>query len=227
MGPKHAIASSRDRAGFLRRRAVHFRSAFSLLEVLLVLSLLVVMGSLSWPALQRSFANQRLQAGADTLQICWARARLNAIKNQTPYLFQCVLGENRYRLIPYESLAAGTAWASFAAEGTSAIPTSTLRSAEQSGVGASDFQLPEGVVFADCQTEWDTRTTSIVVEFQNLLGSDGLLWSDPILFYPDGTATTAVIVLENQWGRQIDVQLRGLTGTVTVGRPRASSGGDL
>jgi len=42
-------------------------------------------------------------------------------------------------------------------------------------------------------------------------------WSWPICFYPDGTADSASVWLENEKGRRMEVRLRGLTGVVTVG----------
>jgi len=41
-------------------------------------------------------------------------------------------------------------------------------------------------------------------------------WSTPIFFYPDGSTSTAAILLKNEAGRCIEVRLRGLTGTGAV-----------
>lgn len=41
-------------------------------------------------------------------------------------------------------------------------------------------------------------------------------WSTPIFFYPDGSTSTAAILLKNEAGRCIEVRLRGLTGIGTV-----------
>ena len=41
-------------------------------------------------------------------------------------------------------------------------------------------------------------------------------WSTPIFFYPDGSTSTAAILLKNEAGRCIEVRLRGLTGTGTA-----------
>jgi len=47
-------------------------------------------------------------------------------------------------------------------------------------------------------------------------GTDGTIWSTPIFFYPDGTTSTAAILLKNEAGRCIEIRLRGLTGTSMV-----------
>ena len=44
-------------------------------------------------------------------------------------------------------------------------------------------------------------------------GSDGTVWSTPIFFYPDGSTSTAALLLKNESGRCIEIRLRGLTGT--------------
>ena len=41
--------------------------------------------------------------------------------------------------------------------------------------------------------------------------------SDPILFYPDGTTSTSRLRLHNEYGRWMELSIRGLTGVVTVG----------
>jgi len=38
------------------------------------------------------------------------------------------------------------------------------------------------------------------------------MWSSPIFFYPDGSTTTAAMLLKNDAGRCIEIRLRGLTG---------------
>ena len=48
--------------------------------------------------------------------------------------------------------------------------------------------------------------------------------SDPILFYPDGTSSNALVTLCNPYGRTIDVRLRGLTGVPIVGTIQVSGG---
>jgi len=43
--------------------------------------------------------------------------------------------------------------------------------------------------------------------------TDGTVWSTPIFFYPDGSTSTAAILLKNEAGRCIEIRLRGLTGS--------------
>ena len=54
------------------------------------------------------------------------------------------------------------------------------------------------------------------VRLGEMYNADGTSWSTPIFFYPDGSSSTAAILLKNASGRCIEVRLRGLTGTGSV-----------
>ncbi|MCL2710974.1 MAG: prepilin-type N-terminal cleavage/methylation domain-containing protein [Planctomycetaceae bacterium] len=53
------------------------------------------------------------------------------------------------------------------------------------------------------------------IRYGETMGTNGM-WSSPIFFYPDGSSTTATMLLKNEAGRCIEVRLRGLTGTSMV-----------
>ena len=82
---------------------------------------------------------------------------------------------------------------------------------------AIERELPEQIVVHDGNVLADELSSADFAE--SGLAADGLgtqgTWT--ILFFPDGTATSAVVTLRNEYGRAIDVSLRGLTGAVLVG----------
>ena len=91
-------------------------------------------------------------------------------------------------------------------------------------------ELPETVTFVRGETALDTRAAAL--DLTSAGGSEsGQEWSEPILFYPDGTTSTARLLLrmkkhENDTrGVEIELSLRGLTGIVSVGEPLASEEG--
>jgi len=49
-------------------------------------------------------------------------------------------------------------------------------------------------------------------------------WTEPVLFYPDGTSSNAVATLANRVDRTIEVNLRGLTGVAIVGVIHSAGG---
>ena len=186
------------------------RRAITLLEVLLVLALLVILSAMTWPALDRPMANQRLRKAADQVRTAWARARVEAMTTGQTFAFRCTIGENRFEIA--------------AQAGPEAVD---VPPADQAAPAAASRRhtLPEDVRFAGGQTLFDGRAAIFAQREGDAVPADGQL-SEPILFYPDGTTSTATLILENRHQRQIEISLRGLTGVMTVGEPRAAEDGN-
>ncbi len=72
----------------------------------------------------------------------------------------------------------------------------------------------------ESSVEENTSESEEVARQETRLGetssSDGGIWSTPIFFYPDGTTSTAAVLLKNSRDKCIEIRLRGLTGTGTV-----------
>ncbi|MDR0390570.1 MAG: hypothetical protein LBH59_01585, partial [Planctomycetaceae bacterium] len=49
------------------------------------------------------------------------------------------------------------------------------------------------------------------------------LWSTPIFFYPDGTCSTAALLLKNSKDQCIEIRLRGMVGLTKVTETVGSS----
>lgn len=174
------------------------RRAFTLLEVLLVLCMLAAMAALAAPALEGPFANQRLVKGADLVRSHWARARIEAVESGCIRVFRCSPGSDRFRM---ESLNIDGTSAAADASGSIVLAEPIERT------------LPNGISFAGFSVDGAMATG----------GDEG--WTQPILFYPDGTSSSAQVTLTSRFGRSIDVTLRGLTGVAIVGVAQASGGG--
>src|SRR5262249_12466465 len=71
-------------------------------------------------------------------------------------------------------------------------------------------KLPEDVTFYSGDSADDTRSMNA----EQQMGNAG--WAKPILFYSDGTSTTARVVLVNRRNRFVVINLRGLTGIAQV-----------
>ena len=74
---------------------------------------------------------------------------------------------------------------------------------------------PENVTFVAGEASLEARAETVDYGTDSL-GSVEADWSQPILFYPDGTTSTARLVLKNERDHSIELSLRGLTGAVTV-----------
>jgi len=195
--------------GYRRQSARDDRLGFTLVEVLLTLCLLVVIASLAWPALDKPFANQRLRKSADRIRAAWCEARVDAMDAGTVYVFHYAIEGDRYRVERRDDLMA-TADASIE-QGTS--PSSVSGTPQ-----VVERILPFGVTFVTGEIEADSRATMLGVDSDAsaTASSSAANWSQPIVFYPDGTTSTARLIMKNEHDRHIRLSLRGLTGVVRI-----------
>jgi prepilin-type N-terminal cleavage/methylation domain-containing protein len=179
------------------------RRAFTLLEVILVLALLVVLAAIAWPGLQAVLSSLELRKSADRIRLEWEHARCQALSSGSTVLFRYAPDSNRYCLerLPEPQFAPGTG-------GTSGASAASATSDDQ----PREEVLPERITMVDCTISDDAADSS---------ASGGSTaqgeWSDPVVFYPDGTTSDATLVLQNQRDQSVEVSVRGLTGVVTVG----------
>ena len=195
----------------------HGRHAMTLVEVLLTLCLLVVLASITWPALDRPMANQRLRKAADVVRVEWTRARVKAMSSGETRLFRYAPENGRYVI----GSSAGAEFVADTASGSSALLGGTSQTGSLSR--CTEGTLPDGITFAAGETAYDARAEVLATQSGQLPSAD-YEWSDPILFYPDGTTSTATVQLKNEHDRIIDVFLRGLTGVTTVSTVRNAEG---
>ncbi len=191
------------------------RNAVTLIEVLLVLALLVTLAAITWPAMDRPMANQRMRKAADKVRIAWAKARVEAMSTGETFVFRCSLESDEYTVESQpgpesvDSMAASTDGQFDETASTSTTLTEPLTSKTR--------RLPENIRFVDGEVTFDTRAT-ILGEATDEFSTDSTgQCVDPIMFFPDGTTSTAKLILENQFERRIELSLRGLTGVITVG----------
>jgi hypothetical protein len=175
----------------------------TLVEVCLVLALLVVIAAVATPLLEGSFSRASLQGGSDLLRGAWARARLAAMESGLTYVFRFQPNGSEYQIVTLNEL--GMPAVEMVAE------TADPEYEVDDMMRAPRPRLPEGVTFAAA----DISTSSQVLA--TFGATDGGVWSNPILFHPDGTTSDASIVLANDAGQTVRVTLRGLTGISSVG----------
>lgn len=202
------------------------RSAFTLLEILLALGILVILASLAGPALFQMLASESLRQAAETLRADFAQARVEAMQTGRIHAFRFEPGGDQYVI---------EVWVADddALEGDGLAVETGPGGGTFAGVG--DVQrLPEGVTFLgmeslgstrDAAAEQSTANPGIGVGLgsQSANGDDRSDWSQPILFYADGTASTARVVMLNEEEFTIEVLLRGLTGIGRIGARRPLS----
>lgn len=205
----------------------HRRSAFTLLELLLALSLLVAVAAITWPALDRPLASQRLRRAAEQVRTQWIKARTKAINTGETFSFQYQPDTARFRVECHSQEAAlleatGASMGPQAGSGGSAgarspsAASSASPSMPAAGAQPVEAELPDGVKFAGGDVTEDARAAALANQDRSR-GSVDLSWSQPIFFYPDGTATAARVALVGQRERAIVIELRSLTGGARIG----------
>ncbi len=218
------------------------RQAFTLLELLLVLALLGMMLGFAWPVLYRSLGSQRLKRAAESVQTRLARARTKAITSGEILSFRFQTQTGRFRIeqaSQWNAALASAGGMTMPMSGGSAMPpmasssssSPTSASSANSGVAGGSAQvetvppvneeLPEGVRFESTEVSADSRA-NLASTNDSFTSISDAPWSQPILFFPDGTATSAKIVLQGERGRSVTVELRGLTGAAKIGEIEAS-----
>lgn len=184
------------------------RAAFTLLEMLLVLALLLVLVSVVWPAVLRISASNRLRQCMQDLNSAFAAARVRAIDQGVMYQVFLEPGGRQYLVVPVDQGLLGGE--------SSGAHTGTIATSQAVLSG----KLPEEFQFSQ-------ETSAVVMEaavpyawLSNLPNSKDWNWMQgafPITFYPDGTAAfdlnQDVLKEKSSVAR---IQLRGLTGTTTV-----------
>ena len=231
------------------------RAAFTLIELMLVLAILLALAAFSLPMLSGVLENQRLRHSAGLIRAEWRETRLQAMEEGQIFCARYKLGgsemlidrildahftaslssretSDRYRLSneldPFErggfsgqmedfmlrdpsqaSEATGSRLVTFPGSVFAAdvIALPDERTAFYLGLTtAGDGDVEENVSESDEVTRQETRLGETAA-------TDGGIWSTPIFFFPDGTTSTAAVLLKNDRDKCIEIRLRGLTGT--------------
>jgi len=191
------------------------RAAFTLLELLLVLGVLVTVASLSWPRMMRFIEENALKQNVETVRRELAATRILAIESGLTYQFRFEPTAQAFVILPFDRPEV------VATDGQSA-PAPKLKSVV-------------GHLSADCQFELATDKSGKSTGGQRLdniwlaLLKNGALytqtvWSPPILFRPHGESQDARLVVRDKVGNTIQLTVRGLTGAVRVEAMRRPEG---
>ena len=222
---KHAMQSH------LRRH-----HGFTLIEVMLVLAILVVIASLSVRMTSGLLANFRIRQSSEDIRAEWTRLRIKAMEDGHIYCFRFSYGSDQYRV---DRVLDAHFTAQFGSPNDSTyqysddplldktidpdeltredyfLPDPDMEYAQTPLNLSLKSVLPKNCFFADCYVKPDSRGR-YYEGADNYSFSSGADWSKPILFYPDGTTSTATILIKNDQARCIELHLRGLTGAVTI-----------
>lgn len=208
------------------------RVGYTLIEILIVVSILAAVSALAVPALRGPLERTRLRSAARAVQSAIGKARNAAIRTGRIHTLAYEPGSGRYQV----NRAPEPSMPEFENAGaTSAIPDSAdelLNPTAAESQTAIQSNLPPNVYFATIgvdpnQSELLDPLSDLSIadeqqtEISDLLVENGeqTQWSAPITFYPNGRTEDFTIRVATQ-SAYIDVSIRGLTGTASFSRPR-------
>lgn len=177
--------------------------AFVLLELLIVLAVLAGVAAISWPAVRGMMAKSEIQGAAKQVRAALARARLDAMESERVRQFRYQPGTGRFEIAGLDSSDGAKAEdaSSGAGHRISAIAVESVLPADV------HFESPDRVA-AEAS---GSRDAALALEAED--------WSAPLLFFPNGRTSNAKIRLRGKQNHVILLSLRGVTGTVTIGKP--------
>jgi prepilin-type N-terminal cleavage/methylation domain-containing protein len=200
--------------------------AFTLLELLLVLAIVVIIAAVAIMATQGPMARQRLRRAADDVRSDWCNARNGAMETGHTFTFRYRMHGDRYCYGPQDdssltdSSGSSSTGSSTTGSSSTGVSSSGVQSSATGDDSADDLPPPvhksllKGILFlgengiADLSTLSDHPSTEAA--------GDSGVWSEPILFYADGTTSDAQVLLAGGKRSAVRLSLRGVTGTVTV-----------
>ena len=181
---------------------------------MLVLAVLVVIVSLTWPAMSSYMREQEILEGAEAARSAAASTRIKAIDTGLTYQFRYEPGGRRFVVVPFDPPETLAASSTPTDGGVGTYPVLSGQLGEQ-----SKFVVPDG---QPTVAEGLPRESFANLPDVNELAATA--WGPPLLFYPDGTAADATFGIVNEINLRVDLSIRGLTGTLTVS-PLKQEGG--
>ncbi len=195
------------------------RGAFTLLELMLVLAIILAIGAIAMPRFTDLFDRQRLVASAETLRLAFDRACLEAMRTGQSQMFECTPGSGQYSVHPLAQdadLTNSGAGATVVNNLGMAVETQAdgmLVAAAPTSLAGEVKELEDKILFTSCIVSSDMRAYQIAEQSQ---ATNGQLTTttvgQAIIFYPDGSTSNAEVRLQNARGDMRAIRLRGLTG---------------
>ena len=175
------------------------RPAFTLLEVILVMAIIIVMMAVAVPTLDGLRGDTYLRGASDEVREAWANARSQSIEDGIPYQFSVQQGTTKYKVSPDSSQSSGSG-------GSTSANTSNNGTVQKTAY-VSEGELPNGILFNPPSG-----------------ATDGSGWCVVVTFLPDGTvkpydnSTEDPHIDLNEAGSHVilTVSVRPLTGTVSI-----------
>ena len=185
----------------LRVKPSATRSAFTLLEIILVMGMIVVVMAIAAPSVSNFYKGEKLLAATDGVRGAIAETRVHAIDQGLAYRFAVVPGRGNFRFAPdSQEYWTGSTLKDLPTREGVLPPEIGLRVV----VDGKSFSLGSDGEVADSLKQGEVSPD---------------LWSTVAVFRPDGTADRTIeIIFSSPNCLPWSVTLRSLTGTTSVRR---------
>jgi type II secretory pathway pseudopilin PulG len=223
-GSSRALLRSR-RTAFSACRSSRL-AAYTLLELLLVLAIILAVAGAVTPTVVERMADYKLKRGCEMARSAISSSRIHAIDLSSVYQFRFEPNGRRYLAIPTDTEALSTSQTGSAgATAQGGLPRTAIvagqlpedlsfqivvATAGMPGAATASTGLPPGGT--------DPAWTAAFGHVQNAGDYSSAAWSAPIVFRPDGSAMEAAINVVDKKGDGFQLRVRELTGEVTVSR---------
>jgi len=200
-----------------RIRTPHSNGGFTLIEIMLVLTLITILTSMMAPSLRGFAASIRLKTSAHAIRDMLNFARDMAITERTAYLVVFDLDRNRYWLASSETFDIAAPSTSSLASSSSTVRQANQQTTAQTGSEATQSTLSRTSTFLG-----DPRGLSQNVSLLNISTNrnsqpnrvnSGI---DYIYFSPTGSSEGAVLYIQDPQGKAMSITVENATGRVHI-----------
>ncbi len=212
------------------RSAATIRGGFTLFELLVVAAVIILIGAVIFPALMSTTETQHLISSGDTMRTFFARSRNEAMRSGQTLALRYQIGGNQFIIEPWDTgdsnIESNTSTSSFNMLGQLQQTLTDDRNITERLLQQVQ-SLPGDTVFASGTQAFDSREfaqfdptlnpNAANVDNSSVTESVDGAWSQPILFYPDGsTSQSEVRIGTEDLQIFVLVRIRGLTGVAYV-----------
>ena len=189
------------------------RSGFSLLELMVVRAVVATILAVAWPMLRHRLGRSVVQDAAQQVAVTLRAARLTAIERGATQQWRYQPGESKYESGPPgndDDHFARHRQIRGARQRETVAEIALTRDAD---VVVDPFLLPDSVTFYNpaAVTTYESRAA---VRHPDRAAQ--VVWSSPILFFPDGRSSGGSVGVQGTDGRRVAVRVRALTGGIEV-----------
>lgn len=192
------------------------RRGFTLIELLLTLAIVAAIASAVIPPAMSILGDRRLVRAADRMRIEITSLRIESMRRGQTMMLKCESESPRFTIEPHQSLADAGESSTATAAGTAlamGADQAAMATVTPDAAASREVELGETVTFENVAVASSARAMVMGNVGETDMGGGSF---PPILFYPDGSTSTALIRLRDQTMGHVDVRLRGITGAVTV-----------